>query len=140
MLGQQGECLVCELSTRHRGDRQQLIRIFREPVETPAETVEPLERRGRDYARWRKAGKRAKTTIIRTMMFYASVGDAETAEAAYAAIKGTAVTVIDSHNSSYANCMVEDVTIVSKRAVIQAGSTKVRLAAEWTIRAGDPLA
>jgi len=106
----------------------------------PAPTVEPLVRRGRDYARWRKAGYRAHPAQIRTVKYYASAATAAAGEIAYAAIRGTAVTVIDPHNTSYLNCMVADVQVTSKRACIQAGAAKIRMVAEWAIVMGDDTA
>jgi len=111
--------------------------IFAGLPDRPAETVEALERVGRDYARWRKGGRRGGQSELRTAHYYADAAAAAAAEATYKAMRGTAVTVTDALNTSYANCMIVDVKITAKGDCYECGAAKVRLAAIWTVRQGD---
>ncbi len=111
---------------------------FRGRPRAATETVEPIERCGADYARWRKTGRRAETVEIVTVKFVADVAAAETEMTSEQALAGESVTVHDAQGIDWTNCKIIAVRIESLRNVFEGGSWKYRLQSRWTIRQGDP--
>ena len=114
--------------------------VFQGVLPRAGESVETLERRGRDYSRFRTVGLRNAPVELFTADYVANLSAAVALESSYAALRGTSVTVTDSHGTAYANCVVLDVRITQKAACVQAGGVKYRVAAVWTIQPGDPWA
>ena len=112
------------------------VDIFKGLVNRPAERIGAAVRLGRDHARYRQEGKFADPSQLRTSKFYSSLNDATAAETTYANMKGTSVTIVDGLGSSYANCTILDVDIQAKSECFQAGATKYRVDAVWTVQMG----
>ncbi len=111
--------------------------IMNGPLDQAGNSVETIERIGRDYSRFRKIGLRAQPRTIRTVDFGPAT-DLHTAEAAYKAAVGTTVTIVDAYGVSYSHCKVLQCFITDKPPCLSAGVPKVRLVAVWRVQLTAP--
>ena len=116
------------------GDQSFLTMTGRPDV--PAQAVEPLENRpGENYTRFRKHGLRAADAQIQTMRLTDNASLANAYRAAYKALQGTAITIVDAFSISHANCMIEHVAVEFKYCYSGAANY-IRVEAVWTVRQG----
>ena len=110
--------------------------LFAGTVDRPAEAVEGQRRPGRDLARWGKLGLRAAESQLETTQFVAPAAAGSTRDG-YKALAGTAVTIWDACGVATDNCRVLSVRITGQRQVVKGGSARVKIAAAWTVQAGQ---
>ena len=106
--------------------------------ERPGDTVQAMERPGRNYARWRLLGCRGVETEIRTTELVADFTTADAKINAYKALAGTSVTICDAGGLAFPNCTILAVRVEQARAVITEAGAKVRLNAAWMVKQGEP--
>lgn len=106
------------------------------------EAVETVRRPGLDGYDVRKLGKQADVAVMESAVDVADASAVATKKAAYKAIKGTVVTVVDETGNSTANVLVENYAVIGEKRMAQmiggvnvsAGSSGYWLTARWFLR------
>jgi hypothetical protein len=96
-------------------------------------------RPGSDRIDRRDLGKRPTPTIIETTSFITGEGlpaAANTARSTRRALKGTSVTVTDSHGTEHATTFIADVDVAPAQAVWYAGAAAMLIVTRWTVEGG----
>jgi len=98
-----------------------------------ATRVELRDTPGEDGTTSRDIGSKAPVVRIETDEFAATIAAADTQIAAYRALRGTQVSIIDAFNITHTLCLVVGVD-ARPVAVWHAGSAKILLRATWVIQ------
>ena len=122
------------------GEKRQIDTIVFDAMDgspdRPCESVQPIERPGRDYARWRKVGYRSTDAILTTTEFASDASSADSQVDTYKSLAGTSVTIYDANGVTYENCTIVGVQIRRIKAVITESGAAIRIDAAWNVRAG----
>jgi len=86
-------------------------------LDTPGMVTEPLTRPGVDGVAFREQGSRSKPTEMVSIVDVDDAAGVVAEIAAYKALQGTLVTVVDDRGSTTANVMVIEVQPVGARAI-----------------------
>jgi len=111
--------------------------LLRGMADEPAEATESWARPGIDYQTHRRIGYRARQIELRTVAIVADATAAAVEAAAYKAVQGTSLDIIDATGVTWANCRVLEVRATWRNCIYQ-GAAKTRLAARWTVVQDDP--
>lgn len=96
------------------------VTTWRGSLDPTGQTVEEITRPGVSGHAYATRGKRAMEGLVRTIIDVTSAAAIETTRAAVKALQGTSVTVIDGVGNTINNVVVEQVRIISTRAVASA--------------------
>jgi len=112
------------------------------PVGRPGMATERIERPGVDGTAFREQGLRCEPFMMTSIVDLDDAADVAAELDLYAALKGTLVTVIDDHGSTWTNVMVLDVQPVETKTIgVSAGglaTTPTKLVtARWTLQATE---
>ena len=111
--------------------------IWKGNIQVPAQGMQKLDRLGRNFTRTRSVGLKSKDSIVTTSKFAANNAAALVlAETTYPDLQGTIKSVTDSLGNIFENVAVLSVGILTFKDVIEGGSNKVLVQAEWTLMAG----
>jgi len=118
----------------------QSVLIMRGHPQPAAEAYEILPLRlGEDYQRLRAVGRRGRDSMINTLDTAADTDAAETIAAAYDAMLGSLVSIVDGFGITHTNCRVMGVRTFYRAVFTPSGDT-IQVSAMWSVRREEPLA
>jgi len=97
---------------------------------------EALVRLGVDGVAYRLVGQRPVQVQILTTTTAANAAAADAACAAQMALRGSTVTIVDSHNTTHTHCRIRDVLPVKKAVTAVAGGNTILITTTWTVEKG----
>jgi len=112
------------------------------PIGRPGMATEPITRPGVDGSAFREVGLRCEPFLMTSLMDLEDAADVAAELNLYAALKGSLVTVVDDHGSTWTNVMVLDVQPIQTQTIgVSAGglaTTPTKLiTARWTLQATE---
>jgi|GEM_PF-3678049 len=106
----------------------------------PAEAYEPISpRAGEDGTRYKLVGQRTRQAVLQTLTVITGgslAADLAAARAAQLALQGTAVSVLDAHGNTHANCAVLAVSPDGGRRVRGLSGDEIWLHTTWIVEQG----